>query len=149
MHSGEVRVTECEGVRRALLQRRELTAEERAHAERCGVCADAVMETEIEAALEAKPEVVIPAEFAARVALRARGEKRGARRWAQQKVAHGRWRHAGRNAAVGLVLVLLAAVTMSDPQWWTATGTVPMMLMLMLAGEVAGIALWLGLRREI
>ncbi len=149
MGSGEVKVTECEGVRRRLLERGELTAAEAAHAKRCAVCADAVMETEIEAVLERKPEVAVPADFAARVSVQARGEKRGARRWAQQKVAHGRWRHGGRNIAVVVLLAVPVVVTMHDPQWWTATGTLQRMLLPALAGEVAGIALWLGLRREI
>lgn len=149
MRSGEVRVTECEGVRGSLLARRELTAAERVHAETCAVCADALMETEIEAALEVKPEVAVPAEFAARVAMRAREEK-SVRRWVQGGLRK-RWprRHVGLDAAVGLLLVLLAVVTMSDPHWLMGAGTARMELMLVLAGEVAGLALWLGLRREM
>lgn len=148
MRSGEVKVTECEVVRRALLKRRELTAEERAHAEMCPLCAEALMETEIEAALELNPEVEVPAEFAAHVATRAREEK-SVRRWVRQGLRR-RWprQHLGFDVAVGLLLALLAVVTMSDPQWLTATGTARTDLLLVLAGEVAGLALWLGLRRE-
>lgn len=149
MRREEVGISACEVVRRALLQRRELTVAERAHAATCAVCADAVMETEIEAALAEKPEVAVPAEFAARVAMRAGQEKHVGRR--VRRGLRKRWgdRHVGLDVAVGLLLVLLAAVTMSDPHWLTARGTAGMTLMLVLAGEVAGLALWLGLRREV
>lgn len=149
MRSGEVKVAECEGVRRSLLARRALTAEQQAHAGTCAVCADALMETEIEAALEETPEVVVPAEFAAHVAMRAREEK-SVRRWVRQGLRK-KWprRHVGLAVAVGLLLALLAAVTMGDPHWLTAAGTASVDLLLVLAGEVAGLALWLGLRREV
>lgn len=149
MRSGEVKVAECEGVRRSLLSRRVLTAAERLHAENCAVCAGAVMETEIEAALEVKPEVAVPVDFAARVAMRTREEK-SVRRWVRQGLRK-KWprRHVGLNVAVGLLLALLAVVTMGDPRWLTAAGTASVDLMLVLAGEVAGLALWLGLRREM
>lgn len=149
MRRDEVVISECEAVRRALLKRRELTGAERSHAEMCPVCADAVMETEVEAALETKPEVAVPADFAARVTMRAQGEN-GAQRWVRQGMRK-RWpgRHVGLDVAVGLLLALLVVVTMRDPHWLTATGgTVGLTLMLALAGEVAGLALWLGLRRE-
>lgn len=149
MRPCSVKMTECEAVWQALRKRRALTPAEAAHAETCPVCADAVMETEIEAALESKAEVAVPAEFAARVALLAREEK-SVRRWVRnglrKKLPR---RHAGLDAAVGLLLVLLAVVTMSDPHWLMATGAARMTLLLVLAGELAGIALWLGLRREL
>ena len=148
MRRDGVEVSECEAVRRALLDDRELTVKQLAHAETCAVCADAVMETEIAVALEAKPEVAVPAGFSARVAMRARDEK-SVRRWVRQGLRKRLPRHAGLGVAVGLLLALLAVVTMSDPRWLAATGTVRIGLMLVLAGEVAGLALWLGLRREI
>ncbi len=149
-----VKTTECEAVWQALREGRGLTAAEAAHAEKCTACADAAMERDIEVALEARPEAAVPADFAARVAVRAQDEK-SARRWARQKLAGAGWlgrmlgRHPGRNAAVGLLLAMMVVVTMRDPQWLTATGTVRMTLMLVLAGEMAGIALWLGLRSEM
>jgi hypothetical protein len=143
-----VEISECEAVRRALLDGRELTENQLAHAEVCAVCADAVMETEIEAALEAKPGVVVPADFAARVAMRA-GDEKSVRRWVRQGLRK-RWpRHVGLGVAVGILLALLAVVTMSDPRWLMTTGTARLALMLVLAGEVAGLALWLGMRREM
>ena len=104
MRHEEVEISECEVVRRALMQRRELTAEERAHAERCAVCADALMETEIEAALEEKPEVAVPAEFAARVAVRARQEKNVRRRVRLGPRKRGARRHVGLDVAGGVAL---------------------------------------------
>jgi hypothetical protein len=146
MRRDEVKWTECEAVRQALLARRALTAAEMQHAGMCEVCSAGVMETEIEAALEEKPEVAVPADFAARVALRARSEK-GLRSWVRKdlrkKLPRRYW---GRNTAVAVLVVLTAVVTVRDPQWLAATGAMRMTLMLALAGELAGIALWLGLR---
>lgn len=149
MRSSEVRVTKCEAVRGSLLARRELTAAEREHAETCAVCSEALLEAEIEAALEEKPEVAVPVEFAARVATRALEEK-SVRRWVRRGWRmRGSRRHLGLDVAVGLLLALLAVVTMGDPRWLVATGTARVDLLVVLAGEVAGLALWLGLRREV
>lgn len=61
----------------------------------------------------------------------------------------GSRRHVGLDVAVGLLLALLAVVTMGDPHWLVATGTARVDLLVVLAGEVAGLALWLGLWREM
>lgn len=155
MQRGEVKVSECEVVRRALLAGRELTAAEVAHAEACEACADAVTEIEIEAALMVQPRVEIPEGFAARVT-RELPQRQGARRWARQKLTYGLrlGRHVGRDTAVALLLGMMLVVTMSDPRWFAGMPSMRMtwpgmVWMLVLAGEVAGVALWLGLRSEI
>lgn len=149
MCSGELKVALCEDIRRSLLAGRELTSAERVHAEACEVCADAVLETEIESALMTKPVTAVPEDFVLRMAMLTRSDK-SASRWARKKLAHGRrlGRHIGRDAAVAWLLVMMAVVTISDPHWWTDTRAGGMTLMLVLAGEVVGIALWLGLRHE-
>lgn len=146
MRRDEMKTSVCEAVRQSLLVRRGLTPAQLAHVETCGACSAAVMETEIEAELETKPEVMVPADFAARVAQRAQSEG-GVRSWLRKDLRRKLPRRdLGRNAAIAVLVVLMAAVTMSDPHWLVATGTMRMMLMLLLAGELAGIALWLGLR---
>jgi CHASE2 domain-containing sensor protein len=117
----------CEALQRALNEERELTAEECAHLEECETCLDA----SLTAMLNAKPAVEIPAEFAARVVAAVPAKSAARTRWP---------RHAGLITAMAVVAVLLA-VCFAAPK--PANNWIGIFFMLLVATEVAGIALWL------
>jgi hypothetical protein len=122
----------CESLQRILFeQQRELTADEAAHLSACDECMDVLLTV----SLEARPEVEVPENFAAQVA---------ARLPAERPVPSRRPRHAGLTTAMVFVGVLLvvcfAAAKPADS--WVATAFV-----LLVATEIAGIALWLAPRR--
>ncbi len=142
MRPGEMKAASCEAVRRALQDQRALAVAEAAHAATCAACGDAILDAEIEVALHARPRLALPDGFAARVALRARSEKRAGRAAPNGWRA---WRHVGRDTAIGLLIAATTLVTVLDPDWLAVTGPVQWALVLLLSGEVAGIALWLGL----
>jgi hypothetical protein len=120
----------CEALQKALRQGCELTRDQSAHIDECDAC----METWLTAALEAKPAVRIPDDFAARVSagLPAHPAKRATTRRPQ---------HLGLTTAVAFITVLLAV-------WFS--GATPMnswvglLFVMLVASEVAGLALWLG-----
>ncbi|HEX3472838.1 MAG TPA: hypothetical protein VHT28_16780 [Silvibacterium sp.] len=124
----------CEALQRALNEERtlrgerELTAEECAHLEECDACLDASLTV----MLDAKPEVEIPADFAARVAASLPAKSAARTRWP---------RHTGLITAIVLVAVLLV-VCFAGPK--PADNWIGLVFMLLVATEVAGIALWLG-----
>lgn len=142
MQPGEMKPAACEAVRCALQDRRGLAAAEAAHAATCAACGDALLDAEIAAALDAKPRLPVPHEFAERVAMRVRSQTCARRAAPGGKRA---WRHVGRDTAIGLLLAATAIVTLLDPDWLAITGPVQWALVLLLSGEVAGIALWLGM----
>jgi hypothetical protein len=117
----------CEALQRTLRGERELTAEEFAHLEECDVCLD----VSLTVMLDIKPEVEIPRDFAARV-VASLPAKTAARSRSP--------RHAGlitAMAAIAILLVVCFAGAKPADNW---TGLV---FMLLVATEVAGIALWL------
>ena len=122
----------CADTQRALREARALTAAEAAHMENCDAC----LELAVTEALDAKPQVHIPADFAARVA-------------AQVPAKHNvpvaprvRTHHWGLLTAILLIAVGLTAAAFADPSGLnTRMGAV---FMLLVASEIAGIALWLG-----
>jgi len=117
----------CEALQRTLRGERELTAEEFAHLEECDVCLDGSLTV----MLDIKPEVEIPRDFAARV-VASLPAKTAARSRSP--------RHAGlitAMAAIAILLVVCFAGAKPADNW---TGLV---FMLLVATEVAGIALWL------
>ncbi|MFZ0662611.1 MAG: hypothetical protein WAM66_07965 [Acidobacteriaceae bacterium] len=123
----------CAELKAALEHRRALTAEETAHAVRCDECREAWLNATVVRALEAKPEVEIPADFAARVA----------RRLPAKRAATSR-SHWGLTIAILLVAAGLAAMAFAYPMTVnTWTGRV---FMALVVSEIAGIALWLGAR---
>jgi AhpD family alkylhydroperoxidase len=128
----------CEDLRRALREGRELTKEQSAHVEQCDACADAHMDAWLTMALDAKPEVAIPADFAAQVAaglpmeLPARQEKR---------IAVRTQRHWGVISAMAVALVVLVVCFLGPKPGNSWVGGVFVML---VASEFAGLALWLG-----
>ena len=117
----------CEALQRTLRGERELTAEEFAHLEECDACLD----VSLTVMLDIKPEVEIPRDFAARV-VASLPAKTAARSRSP--------RHAGlitAMAAIAILLVVCFAGAKPADNW---TGLV---FMLLVATEVAGIALWL------
>jgi len=130
----------CEKVQRGLREGHELTRLELAHVDECDTCADASMDAWLTAGLDAKPEVVIPADFAARVAAMApaRAEKR------QMARTPRHWKYPwGVISAMAVVTVLLVVCFAGPLQlsYWVETTFV-----LLVATEIAGLALWLGPR---
>jgi hypothetical protein len=122
----------CEALERALHEGRKLTTLELAHVEGCDEC----MDVWLTLALEAKPEVAIPENFAARVAagLPVRQPTR--------TVLRGN-RHWGLVTAMAVVTVLMAVGYAGSPP---ATSWVGLVFMSVVATEIAGLALWLGPR---
>jgi len=122
----------CEALERALHEGRKLTKEQLAHVENCDEC----MDVWLTLALEAKPEVAVPADFAARVAasVAPRREKRKALRVP---------RHWGLISAMAVITVLMAVGFAGSPPANTWVGVV---FVSVVATEIAGLALWLGPR---
>lgn len=122
----------CEALERALHEGRKLTAAELAHVEGCDEC----MDVWLTLALEAKPEVAIPENFASRVAASVppHREKRAALRVP---------RHWGLITAMAVITVLMAVGFVGSPPANTWAGLV---FVSVVAAEIAGLALWLGPR---
>ena len=120
----------CEGLQRAMRDVRKLTTKESAHLDECDAC----MDVWLTVALEAKPDVAVPADFAARVAagLPPRQEKRALLRG---------YRHWGFITAMAVVTVLLT-VGFAGPS--PANSWVGIVFLSIVATEIAGLALWLG-----
>jgi hypothetical protein len=87
-------------------------------------------------ALNAKPEVRVPADFAAQVAAQL-PEKRSVVRGAR-----GRERHWGLITAILLVAVGLVAAAVADPSGLNSR--MGLIFMALVVSEIAGIGLWLG-----
>ena len=122
----------CEALERALHEGRKLTTEELAHVESCDEC----MDVWLTLALEAKPGVVIPENFAARVAtgLPARQTKRAALRSN---------RHWGLITALAVLTLLMTVGFGGSPP---VNSWIGLVFLSVVATEIAGLALWLGPR---
>ena len=126
----------CEALKERLRQGRELTRDDSAHLDDCDACTDAWLT----AALEAKPEVQIPVDFAARVAANLPSP-------APRSATKRRPRNWGLATAMAMIGVFLAVFfagpssANSPPNAWLG----PLFLFL-VTGEIAGLALWLGPR---
>ncbi len=122
----------CEALERALHEGRKLTARKLAHVENCDEC----MDVWLTLALEAKPEVAIPENFASRVAvgLPPRQAKRAMVRGSQ---------HWGLVTAMAVVTVVLM-VGFPGPK--PLNSWVGLVFVMVVASEIAGLALWLGPR---
>lgn len=132
----------CEQLRNAISQKCALTAVEAAHVDGCDACLEAWLDAAVVQALEVRPAVRIPADFAERVAARkldGRGVGKGPRTKAYRQ-------HLGLLTAGLLVASGLTTVAFADP---TAMNT-PMgsLFILLIAIEIAGIGLWLGIGRS-
>jgi hypothetical protein len=128
----------CDELRSAMKQGRALTAVEQEHVNECEACLEAWLDATVTQALDAKPEVRIPADFAARVAARLPEQSGTA-----VQSGRGPYRaHWGLITAIVLVTVGLLVMAVADPvRMNTRMG---MILMALLVAEIAGIALWLG-----
>jgi hypothetical protein len=131
MRNADGNAVNCEHVQSALAQSRGLMPAELAHVESCDVC----MEAWLTQALDAKPEVQIPADFAARVVANL-PEKRAAVR-----VRQNYERHWGLLTAILLVAAGLIAAAVADPTGLTTR--IGVIFMLLVVSEIAGITLWL------
>lgn len=126
----------CVELGRKLEQRRALTAAESAHVESCDTCLEAWLDATVVQALDAKPEVRVPADFAARVTSQLpakRSAVRGARRLERQ------W---GLTTAILLVAVGLVAAALADPSGFNSR--MGLVFLALVVSEIAGIGLWLG-----
>jgi hypothetical protein len=119
----------CEALQGAMRAGRELTMVESAHLEDCEACFD----VSLTLALDAKPEVEIPADFAARFAAGLPVKRQSVARKPRQ------W---GLMASVLLATVVVCAMSIAEPQ--AAYGRIGLVFLLLVASEIAGIALWLG-----
>ncbi|MGC2161726.1 MAG: hypothetical protein WA634_07460 [Silvibacterium sp.] len=129
----------CDELRPALKHGRALTAAQQAHMDGCENCLEAWLDATVTQALDAKPEVAIPADFAARVAagLKVSGT--------EKRVAAQRSPHWGLLTASLLVAAGMIAVAVADPN--SAHTRMGIVFMALVVTEIAGIALWLGTRR--
>jgi hypothetical protein len=122
----------CEGLQRALREGSGLTDSESAHIDRCDAC----MEVWLMAALDEKPEVEIPEDFAVHVA--AQLPPRSPRRSVSRRP---------RNWGLAIAMVVVTALMVAffvEPA--AANSWVRIVFPMMVATEIASLALWLGPR---
>jgi len=124
----------CGELQTALKQGRALTVAEAAHLDGCGECLEVWLDATVTQALDAKPVVEVPAEFAARVAAGLPAKPMVARRG-------GHW---GLTTAVLLVAVGMIALAVADPA--AMKGEMGAVFVALVVTEIAGIALWLAPR---
>jgi hypothetical protein len=122
----------CDELRVALRQTRTLTAPEAAHVEGCDACLEVWLDATVTQALDAKPEVKIPSEFAARIA----------DGLPEKHMAAGRSPQWGLMTAVALVAVGMIALAIGYPA--VMKGEMGVVFTALVVTEIAGIALWLG-----
>lgn len=137
----------CEELQKALRespgQAHALTTGESAHVEGCDACLNVWLETTVTAALDTKPEVRIPEDFALRVS--AKLPARDKLVHVAESTARAAQHHWGLFTAIALVTVGLFATVAVDPSALaTRMGAI---FMLIVAAEIVGIALWLGMGR--
>jgi hypothetical protein len=130
----------CEALQQALHEDRELTKAQAAHIHDCDTC----MDTWLTAALDEKPDVPIPGDFAARVAANLPSSR------GKYPFSH-RPRHWGLVTAIAVVTLLLVVCFMgSAPSNSTASSPtnswIGLAFMFLISAEIAGLALWLGPR---
>lgn len=126
----------CTDFRQRLREPHESAAAENAHMEDCDACLDAWLDATVTQTLDKKPEVRIPSDFAARVAAQLPAKRKAA------VSVRGRERHWGLLTAVLLIAVGMLAMVFADPRGLNSRMGV--IFMLIVASEVAAIALWLG-----
>jgi len=122
----------CKTIQRAMRDGRGLAEAETAHVDECEGCTDAWLTL----ALDTKPEVTVPENFAARVAAMASAgsEKRRTARMPRH------WGVISAMAFVTVMLVVCFAGPKPDTSW------VSIVFVMLVASEIAGLALWLGPR---
>ncbi len=133
----------CEGIRRAMYENPmpDFTSAEDQHLAACNACTELLLTR----MLDQKPQVVVPAEFAARVRSQLARENVTAKTLRRIPAY-------GFTTAIAVLLVLAIAWTVFayvDPQWWTIRGTLSLLVESVVTLEIGGIALWLGTRSSI
>jgi hypothetical protein len=126
----------CAALRRKLEAKHALAAAESAHVESCDTCLEVWLDATVTEALNAKPEVRIPADFAARVVAQLPEKRDRVRR------VRGRERHWGLITAILLVAVGLVAAALADPSGLNSR--IGLLFVALVVSEIAGIGLWLG-----
>lgn len=135
---------DCETLQAPLRQSTTLTKLESAHVETCDACLQAWLEATVAETLDAKPEVKIPADFAARITAQL----------PEKRVVHTQpagfmskaGQHWGLISASVLVAGGMIGTAIADPSGLTTRMGV--IFLLIAALEIAGIALWLGIGRS-
>jgi predicted anti-sigma-YlaC factor YlaD len=122
----------CETLQRTMRDGRELTKEESAHLDECDAC----MDVWLTQALDAKPEVMVPADFAARVAAKVPVR--------QQKQPIARMQRSWGLATAMAVVTVLLVVCFRGPG--SASSWLGLVFLFLVTAEIAGLALWLGPR---
>ena len=130
----------CDALQTAMKQGRALTAEEQAHVSGCEACTDAWLDAAVVSALGARPEVRGPEGFAAKVMAGLPGPGAAPKRVRRYGVS---W---GLVTAAALVAAGLVTAVVADPRLLTTQ--MGMIFEGLVAAEIAGIALWLGLSRQ-
>jgi hypothetical protein len=128
----------CDHIQQSLRDGHPLTAAESAHARSCDSCLEAWLDSTVTQALDAKPEVGIPANFAARVASNLPEKPIAAPR------PIPRAPHWGLTTATLLIAIGMVAMAVAHPvgiNTWTG-----IVFLSLVVTEVSGIALWLGRR---
>ena len=143
MADGNRNTMNC-GDLQAELRLRALTVAESDHVESCNACFEAWLEATVTQALDAKPAVKIPADFATRVAAHL-PEKRSTPAGTRVSMIQ-RGQHWGLITATALVACGLIGTAIADPGGLTTRMGV--IFLLIAASEIAGIALWLGIGRS-
>lgn len=130
----------CGDVQEVMAQKRALTPAESAHVESCRTCLDAWLDAAVTHALETKPEVPIPADFAARVTAQLPAA-RGASNPEGKKNIRRQESWGLLTAALLIALGMLIAAIADPVSMGTRMGLIFLSL---VASEIAAIALWLG-----
>jgi hypothetical protein len=132
MHDDSVNCERLQRTVRSGRDGRELTKEQSAHLDECDACMDAWLTV----VLDKKPEVAIPADFAARVTAMAPVRQ-------ENRVRARAPRHWGVISAMAVVTVLLVVCFAGSHP---ANSWIGLTFMLVVVSEIAGLALWLGPR---
>jgi hypothetical protein len=105
----------------------------------------AALDRALTEALEQRPEIAVPAGFAARLMGRLADERPGGSYRTRRRVSVGRT--VGYVSAAATT-VALAAVAIANPGALEAGKTIAFGLEMLLVAELLGVGLWLGTRRD-
>lgn len=143
MADGNRNTVNCEDLQ-AELRLRALTVAESEHVESCKACFEAWLDVTVTQALDTKPAVKIPVDFATRVAAHLPEKPSAPAGTRGPMIQSGR--HWGLITATVLVACGLIGTAIADPAGLTTRMGV--IFLLIAASEIAGIALWLGIGRS-
>src|ERR1700751_1585026 len=127
---------DCKALQAGLRESTTLTKLESAHVETCDACLQAWLDATVTQVPDATPPVKIPADFAARVTAQL-PEKHSTPAGTRSSTPH--W---GLITAIVLVTCGMIGTAIADPSGLTTR--MGIIFLLIVASEIAGIALWLG-----